>query len=200
MHFLRTDRAKSSLTTGSETGRPSTRTVSPRVRIGRPTGMFGSFRRFLALLGGAVLFLGASLPSFAQGSDDPASPQGAHLEHSSGYHLEVESPGSVPTLQATVAQELDPQTRISALALQADKARLTDRDLVGFSARHLTLARNAIYAIHGRTFSDPELSAYFMRQSWYNPDPYFHDGLLSELERTNAQFIQNYQRRNGLEW
>lgn len=77
------------------------------------------------------------------------------------------------------------------------KKKLTDEDLEWASAWELTLMRNEIFAIHGRPFQDPELAAYFKARSWYRPDPSFSDASLTRLERANAAFIMDYQRRTG---
>lgn len=51
------------------------------------------------------------------------------------------------------------------------------------------LAKNEIYARHGRKFKDEELQAYFNNRSWYNgtiePED-FKDDMLNEVERQNA--------------
>ncbi len=73
---------------------------------------------------------------------------------------------------------------------------ITEKDLEGLSEIELDLARNAIFARHGRRFKDAELQTYFDRQSWYRPvyaPDAFPDNLLSEIEKQNAQFILAYQ-------
>ena len=75
---------------------------------------------------------------------------------------------------------------------------LTDSDLGGYSWWELTLMRNEIFAVHGRAFRDPELRAYFAGKAWYTINPRYHDGLLSAVERRNAEFIAAYQSRQGL--
>ncbi len=78
------------------------------------------------------------------------------------------------------------------------KKALTEDDLGGYSWWELTLMRNEIFAVHGRAFRDPELRAYFSGKAWYSVNPSYHDGLLSALERRNAEFIARYQARKGL--
>jgi hypothetical protein len=48
---------------------------------------------------------------------------------------------------------------------------LTPDDTVALNKRDLRLLRNGIFALHGRTFQDPELSGYFQTRPWYFPKP-----------------------------
>ncbi len=72
---------------------------------------------------------------------------------------------------------------------------LTENDLVGRSAWELDIMRNEIYARHGRRFVKAEYQAYFNTQPWYEVNPNYSDSLLSSVERRNAQYILQYQRR-----
>lgn len=74
---------------------------------------------------------------------------------------------------------------------------LTRDDLAGLSDWELDVLRNGIYARHGRRFNRPDLQQYFDAQSWYRPvygANAFDEGLLSPVERWNAEFIRQYQR------
>lgn len=59
-------------------------------------------------------------------------------------------------------------------------------------SKWLRIAKNEIYARHGRRFSDPELQAYFDSKDWYsgyiNPED-FDESFLSEIEKRNIQFL-----------
>ncbi|MBS5546469.1 MAG: YARHG domain-containing protein [Lachnospiraceae bacterium] len=72
--------------------------------------------------------------------------------------------------------------------------QLTESDLLGLTSEQLRIARNEIYARHGRKFQDEELQAYFDSQPWYNGtiDPAQFDdmSLLSQLERSNLEVIK----------
>ena len=71
---------------------------------------------------------------------------------------------------------------------------LTDQDLAGLSSDQLRLARNEIYARHGRKFKDEALQAYFNSQPWYTgtvePDRFNDDALLNDVERKNLDLIK----------
>ena len=73
---------------------------------------------------------------------------------------------------------------------------LGENDLAGLSSNQLRIARNEIYARHGRLFNDASLQAYFNGKDWYNgtisPDN-FSSGMLSETERANLEFIKAHE-------
>lgn len=75
-------------------------------------------------------------------------------------------------------------------------AALQESDLLNLSAKQLRIAKNEIYARHGRLFADAELQSYFNGCSWYRgriePDE-FEEGLLSEQEKANISMIQSRQ-------
>ena len=77
---------------------------------------------------------------------------------------------------------------------------LSESDLVGLSAQELKIARNEIYARHGRTFNDSELQAYFDSCSWYSgtvsPDDFDTD-VLNEYELENLSTIRAYESEMG---
>ena len=58
----------------------------------------------------------------------------------------------------------------------------------------LRLARNEIYARHGRKFNDSTLQSYFDSKIWYrgsiSPDQFDDMALLSNLERKNLDIIK----------
>jgi len=71
------------------------------------------------------------------------------------------------------------------------------RDLSGLSNWELKVARNEIYARHGRPFVHTDLQCYFNTQSWYTKDPSYTDSRLSKLELANAVYILNYEKSIG---
>lgn len=75
---------------------------------------------------------------------------------------------------------------------------LTQIDLKGLSAWELNIARNEIYARHGRIFSKAEYKEYFNSQPWYDENPNYTDSMLSEIEIENVNFIKQYQDKTGL--
>lgn len=75
---------------------------------------------------------------------------------------------------------------------------LSDEDVRCLSKEDLRLARNEIYARHGRMFNLEEIQDYFDKQSWYVPTiaaDDFNESMLSEVEKYNANFIKNYEEQ-----
>ena len=73
---------------------------------------------------------------------------------------------------------------------------LTVNDLSGLSLAELELARNEIYARHGRLFDTDYIQEYFNSQQWYNgtiSPTDFDYGVLSETEIANVWFIYDYE-------
>ena len=76
---------------------------------------------------------------------------------------------------------------------------LTESDIQGMSKYDLALARNEIYARHGRKFKTPEYSAYFSSKSWYKINPNYNydddNSNLNEIEKKNVLFILNAENK-----
>lgn len=75
---------------------------------------------------------------------------------------------------------------------ESSKRLLTEEDLEGLSPEQLRLARNEIFARHGRIFGSLDLQEYFESKSWYKgtaDSDEFQDSLLSEIESKNVDFI-----------
>lgn len=76
------------------------------------------------------------------------------------------------------------------------KRKLKKSDLVGLSKKELRIARNEIYARHGRRFNDKDLQEYFESQAWYEgtvPADEFSEDVLSFIEKKNALFIKHFE-------
>lgn len=73
---------------------------------------------------------------------------------------------------------------------------LTRADLAGLSQEQLRLARNEIYARHGRKFKTKELQDYFNSKSWYTgtiESNAFKDDYLNAYEKENIKLIQSLE-------
>lgn len=72
---------------------------------------------------------------------------------------------------------------------------LTSADLQGKTAYQLRLARNEIYARHGRKFNDASLQNHFNACSWYKVNPSYNyaneNANLNEIEKANIIAIRN---------
>ena len=68
-------------------------------------------------------------------------------------------------------------------------------ELINLTPWQLKVARNEIYARHGRSFKSGDLRCYFQTQSWYNANPNYSDNSLNGFERKNAVTILNYEKQ-----
>ena len=64
----------------------------------------------------------------------------------------------------------------------------------------LRLARNSIYARHGRIFSSPDLRDYFDAKEWYDADSTFVDSMLTREEKDTVSVIQMWERSTSVLW
>lgn len=79
----------------------------------------------------------------------------------------------------------------------SDSRYYSREDLVGLSKEELRIARNEIYARHGRRFNDKNLQAYFDAQDWYSGDVApgdFSDSVFNEYEAYNKDLIVAYEK------
>lgn len=73
---------------------------------------------------------------------------------------------------------------------------LTEADFTFLTKEQLRIARNEIYARHGRIFKSDDLNGYFQSKTWYTgtvaPEN-FTDDILNVYEKYNAKFIQEQE-------
>ena len=77
---------------------------------------------------------------------------------------------------------------------------LSESDLFGLSEKECRLARNEIYARHGRRFKDSSIQEYFDGCDWYEGriDPGdFREDILSDTEKANRDLIVQYEKKHG---
>lgn len=83
---------------------------------------------------------------------------------------------------------------------QSSYEYITESDLYGLTEEECRIARNEIYARHGRMFKDAELQAYFNSKSWYTPlipADSFQESMLNAYEKENKDVILEYERARG---
>ena len=96
-----------------------------------------------------------------------------------------------PPRDTELVQKLDEKDYILSFS---NSRKITRDDLVGLTDWQLKVARNEIYARHGRDFVHQDLSCYFNKLKWYEIDPEYSESKLSSLEISNAVFILNYEK------
>lgn len=70
---------------------------------------------------------------------------------------------------------------------------IKEEELLGFSDNELSIARNEIYARHGRQFDSAYLQNYFETCSWYMgtiPAKEFDEAVFSQIEKDNLQILK----------
>lgn len=78
---------------------------------------------------------------------------------------------------------------------------LTNADLNGLSEWQIRIARNEIYARHGRIFKSDDLADYFASKSWYTPSvsaDQFDNSYLNSIEIENLKLITAYEKAHNL--
>lgn len=83
---------------------------------------------------------------------------------------------------------------------ESDSRYLDRQDLKGLTAEECRLARNELYARHGRLFDDEGIQAYFNTKEWYNgrikPSD-FKEDILNDYEVYNRDLIVKYEEEMG---
>ena len=103
------------------------------------------------------------------------------------------SPSPTPAPTPTPA-EADGEEHILP---ESNSRYLTRGDLAGLSQQECCLARNEIYARHGRIFVNGSISRYFNSKDWYSPTVSgndFRDSVLNEYELANIKLISDYEQ------
>ena len=78
----------------------------------------------------------------------------------------------------------------------SDSCYLTEDDVNWMTSDMLRLARNEIYARHGRIFDSADLNEYFNSQSWYcgiYTAGEFDESWLNQYEKANINLIKSYE-------
>lgn len=121
-------------------------------------------------------------------------------------HLHISTTISDPAPDASFSAAVDldlyqtTQGSVDDYLLYDSSVRyLSEEELSDLNSEELRLARNEIYARHGRIFTDPALSEYFSGKFWYvslytaeNFDA-LQDELLNDYERANIDLILNLE-------
>lgn len=117
----------------------------------------------------------------------------------------AESSSSGDSKQTTTTQILVVTTDKSAdyMLPSSNCAYYSESDIKGLSDWELYLARNEIYARHGRGFSNDDLQRYFNGKSWYrrtcDPDK-FDESVLNKYEKANAAMILAREKAIGSQY
>ncbi len=111
-----------------------------------------------------------------------------------------EQPEGTP---ADLPQESGAETGTEYLLPNSASVYLSEQELSGFTQEQLELARNEIYARHGRKFTTERIRDYFLSKSWYQelyePEEFdsMTDSFFNEFEKANIDTIWNYEVKMG---
>ena len=116
--------------------------------------------------------------------------------------VEQTEPNTMPTVAQTESVTVPSTVAMNSEFILPDSStRVLDKsELAGFTAEQCRLARNEIYAKHGRMFDDAGLQNYFNSRSWYHgtiPADRFSDTMLSDIEIQNRNLIIAYEKEMG---
>ena len=93
-----------------------------------------------------------------------------------------------------------PGRRMNNIFPDSDSRRLTEGELSVLSQDVLRIAKNEIYARHGRMFASEDLQLYFGSKSWYSgtiPGEQFSESVFNQIEKDNIALIQQYIDQGG---
>ena len=104
------------------------------------------------------------------------------------------------SLEPVPAPEPLPEGEESEYVLPySDSTYISETVIAALTPEELQLARNEIYARHGRIFTDEILAAYFGSKSWYQPIydgatfDAWGDSILNQYEIANRDLIRQYE-------
>ena len=109
--------------------------------------------------------------------------------------VEEETKLVIPFAEGLEGETSDSNSPEEYILPECDTRMYTKEELSVLSAEELRLARNEIYARHGRMFSAEDLKNYFQSKSWYTPQyegtefDAKGDSILNEYEIANRNLI-----------
>lgn len=98
------------------------------------------------------------------------------------------------------AAKLKEQQRVEFILPDSDTVKLTSEQVKELSNDDLNIAKNELYARHGRIFEDSFLSSYFQGTTWYKPRVQadaFDDSVFNSVEIYNLQVITKEETRRS---
>lgn len=126
-------------------------------------------------------------PSASTAPAASAAPSGSQAP-ASAAPLPIETPAPTPSPTPSPVSDY--------LLPDSGSRYLTDADLKNLTWEQCCLARNEIFARHGRIFQTTEIANYFNSKSWYHgtiAPANFSETVLNEYERANVNFISQYE-------
>lgn len=89
----------------------------------------------------------------------------------------------------------------SYIFVNSDTQKLAKEDLNGLSEWEIRIARDEIFARHGRRFEDHKLQEYFDSCPWYSgtiePHEFDYTTMLNDVEKDNIETIKQFEKEHG---
>lgn len=121
---------------------------------------------------------------------------GSTTEQINGKYMTVTAAPTGETYDGSTVYEISSLTNYNEkgyILSDSGTKLLTNDDIAGLSKDELALARNEIYARHGRKFKMAVYQDYFNKCSWYSINPNYNyaddNSNLNEIEAKNVAFI-----------
>ena len=147
----------------------------------------------LLLVGTTVMLFSGSFESLFGGKSRNANEQETIVVTESPTEVPSEAPTATPTPTPTPTPEPEYLLPVSS------SRYLTEADLSSLTHRELCLARNEIFARHGRMFDTQEIREYFESKAWYHgtiQPSQFRESVLSDIERANINYMIDYENKH----
>ena len=150
-----------------------------------------------------LLSLGSGLHFLVSAIKGPADNNYTPTEQTEYTESDAESnQGEVPEItEDDNSGNEEPPAEVEAVTSEyvipdSDSRYLSRSELASLGSAELRVARNEIFARHGRKFNDAALQSYFDNCSWYNgtvdPDK-FNEAVFNEYEKANVSLLQSVE-------
>lgn len=107
-----------------------------------------------------------------------------------------------PVKQEEKIEEIKEVPEVEYIFEDSSERHLDDDDVEDMDAKTMRIARNEIFARHGRKFKDKELQSYFDSKEWYEGtvDPEdFDTSVMNKYEKDNVKFLEKAEEKKKIE-
>ena len=184
--------------------------VHERIRTGKHLSRWGKTAVIFLILalaagvGGA--WIGTQLPANNNTEDQTVSDDSPENDMDGETKLQQDPSAdetdntNSETQETNDSENSETATKQDYLLPESDSRYISKSELGGFTKEECRIARNEIYARHGRMFDDESLQAYFDSLDWYSPSiapDDFDESSLNDYERANLDLIIAYETEQG---
>ena len=134
--------------------------------------------------------------------DSPSADSGSTTNNTyNNYTYNVESvPPETQESDSSTTAGIPSASNSGYVIADSSSRYISESELSGLSKWQCCIARNEIYARHGRMFVRDDLQSYFNNCTWYTPTvaaSSFNESVLNSYERKNIQTIKSYEKAHG---